>query len=260
MGLGNDFRPMFDSLPRLADRFGERLFLIVVAPLPVVVQLDEMSQSAPGAEQLAFGVHPLNFGGQQLGHAVNVLESRKNKFKAETMRPEALSLFRLQLPRPQPFRGLPPSQSPAINIERPVAKSCDERHCAKVNMSSEHAGQDRGAREVRADVLTTVAALLASTAICHAGPCTAQIAQVERQAAQLQADASPSGAGEPSAPQSLGAQLHHQPTPGSIESAEKKASGDAAAALEQARKADAVGDAVGCTKALDQARQIYGIE
>ena len=47
----------------------------------------------------------------------------------------------------------------------------------------------------------------------------------------------------PSAPQSVGAQLHHQPTPGSVEGAEHKAREMADAALDRARKADAAGDA-----------------
>jgi hypothetical protein len=106
----------------------------------------------------------------------------------------------------------------------------------------------------------TTATLLASVASCHAGPCTAEIAQLEQQIAQLQAGAAPSGAGQPSGPQSLGAQLHHQPTQGSVENAQKQADADASAALERARKADAANDAAGCATALDQAKQIYGIQ
>jgi hypothetical protein len=101
---------------------------------------------------------------------------------------------------------------------------------------------------------------LVSAAPCHAGPCTAQIAQVEQQIAQAQANPALQGAGTPTGPQTLGAQLHRQPTPGSVQSAQNKASADAAAALGRARKADAAGDAAACAKALNDAKQIYGIE
>jgi hypothetical protein len=104
------------------------------------------------------------------------------------------------------------------------------------------------------------AALLVSVADAQAGPCTKQIAEVERQILQLQATPSSSGAGLPSAPQTMGAQLHHQPTPGSVESAQSKATADASAALGRARKADAAGDAAACASALDEAKRLYGID
>jgi hypothetical protein len=105
-----------------------------------------------------------------------------------------------------------------------------------------------------------LAAGLVSAAPCHAGPCTAQIAQVEQQIAQSRANAALQGAGTPTAAQTLGAQLHRQPTPESVQSAQNKAGADAAAALDRARKADAAGDAAACAKALNDAKQIYGIE
>ena len=55
-------------------------------------------------------------------------------------------------------------------------------------------------------------------------------------------------------------QLHHQPTPGSVHSAERMANADGEAALARARNADAAGDASACTKALMEAQAIYGIE
>lgn len=108
--------------------------------------------------------------------------------------------------------------------------------------------------------LTTIAAWLANAAICHAGPCTGQIAQVEQQIARSRANPTLEGAGTPTAPQTLGAQLHRQPTPESVQSAESKANAAAAAALERARKADAAGDTAACIKALNEAKQIYGVE
>ena len=87
---------------------------------------------------------------------------------------------------------------------------------------------------------------------------TAEIAQLDKNIRQAQATGDPGGAGEPSAPQSVGAQLHHQPTPGSVQSAERRANADGDAALARARQADANGDAAACAKALREARDIYG--
>jgi hypothetical protein len=103
-------------------------------------------------------------------------------------------------------------------------------------------------------------AFVGAAAAANAGPCTTQISQVERQIRQAQAASPPGGAGEPSAPQSVGAQLHHQPTPGSVQSAEHAANADGEAALARARKADAEGNASACAKALTEARALYGIE
>ena len=103
-------------------------------------------------------------------------------------------------------------------------------------------------------------ALFASAAAAQAGPCTKQIAEVRERIRLLQQNPSPSGAGLPSASQTVGAQLHHQPTPGSVESAQSKASADAAAALGRARKADDAGDAAACATALDEAKRLYGID
>jgi hypothetical protein len=103
-------------------------------------------------------------------------------------------------------------------------------------------------------------ALSASGTAAQAGPCTKQIADLEQKITQLKQNPSLSGAGQPSASQTLGAQLHHQPTPGSVESAESKASVDASAALGRARKADDAGDAAACAAALEEAKRIYGID
>src|SRR5262249_14356460 len=62
-----------------------------------------------------------------------------------------------------------------------------------------------------------VAAIL-SAASAYAGPCTTQIAQFEEAVHQ---SANDPGAG-PMAPQSIGAQLDRQPTPGSVKRAEKR--------------------------------------
>lgn len=109
-------------------------------------------------------------------------------------------------------------------------------------------------------LLLAAVALSAGAGAAHAGPCTAQISQVEQQIRQAQAAALPGGAGTPSAPQSVGAQLHHQPTVQSVERAESKASTLAAEALDRARQADAAGDADTCSKALQDAKDLYGLQ
>jgi hypothetical protein len=108
-------------------------------------------------------------------------------------------------------------------------------------------------------VLVTVGVIGGGMA-AQAGPCTNQISQVEQAIRHAQAKSGPGGSGEPSAPQSIGAQLHHQPTPGSVQSAEHVANADGDAALERARKADAAGNSAACAKALAEAKALYGVE
>jgi hypothetical protein len=98
-------------------------------------------------------------------------------------------------------------------------------------------------------------ALLGAGRAAHSGPCTAQIALLE-QAVSI----APSPEIGPTAPQTLGAQLHHQPTPGTVEHAEHIANKDADAALDRARKADANGNAVECNAAIVEAKRLYGID
>lgn len=95
--------------------------------------------------------------------------------------------------------------------------------------------------------------LFADTA--RAGPCTAEISQIE---SQIHLAASNPAVG-PTAPQTVDAQLHHQPTPGAVQHGEAEANADGDAALERARKADAQGDANGCHEALRQTRELYGL-
>ncbi len=105
-------------------------------------------------------------------------------------------------------------------------------------------------------MLLAALACIGGATAAHAGPCTTQIAEVERYLARIK----PGPKSGPTAPQSIEAQLHHQPTPSSVEAAETKARADADAALDRARKADAAGDARACTNALDEAKMLYGLE
>jgi hypothetical protein len=104
-------------------------------------------------------------------------------------------------------------------------------------------------------IATTTATLLCGSGAAHSGPCTSQIEQLERQIGH----ASPSAKSGPTAPQSIEAQLHHQPTPETVRNAERKANADAAAALQRARQADTDGNAAACTKALDEAKHHWFI-
>src|ERR1700737_2761131 len=68
-------------------------------------------------------------------------------------------------------------------------------------------------------LVPTVAALALSATASAAGPCTQQIAQVQ---AQIDAKLAANAATGPAAPESPGALLSRQPTPGSIAAAESK--------------------------------------
>jgi hypothetical protein len=111
-------------------------------------------------------------------------------------------------------------------------------------------------------LLFSAAALVASTIAGYAGPCSNEI---DRMQARLDARAEATARTGPSAPESPGALLHHEPTPGSIAAAESKL-GDVSsrtvqvveAAMARARKADLAGDKSGCDQALADVRQAIG--
>ena len=97
------------------------------------------------------------------------------------------------------------------------------------------------------------AALSLGIASAHAGPCTSAIAQFEQTLRQSgnQPDAGPT------ARQSVGAQLGHQPTPSSVKRAEERAQTNFAGALARAKRLDARGNRSGCKRALAEARRLY---
>jgi len=103
-------------------------------------------------------------------------------------------------------------------------------------------------------VATTAATLLCSGA-AYSGPCTSQIEELERQIGH----ASSSAKVGPTAPQSIEAQLHYQPTPETVRNAERKANEGAAAALQRARQADTDDNPAACAKALDEAKRRWSI-
>jgi hypothetical protein len=101
-----------------------------------------------------------------------------------------------------------------------------------------------------------LALVLAGASAAQSGPCAEQIAQLERQVANI----APSPQSGPTGPQGVGAQLHRQPTPGSVAQAERVANTDADDALARAKKADAEGNAAECTVAVQRAQELYGIQ
>jgi hypothetical protein len=97
------------------------------------------------------------------------------------------------------------------------------------------------------------AALSLGIASAHAGPCTSAIAKFER---ALRQSGNDPGAG-PTARQSIGAQLGHQPTPSSVKRADDRAQTKFATALARAKRLDASGNRSGCTRALAEAKRRY---
>ena len=105
-------------------------------------------------------------------------------------------------------------------------------------------------------VCTGTIAVLAGSGVAHGGPCTAQIAALEQQI-RVSPPGPKSG---PTFSQTLGAQLHRQPTPQDVEHAEQIGRKQADATLNAARKADAAGNAALCDAALTTAKRLYDID
>lgn len=103
--------------------------------------------------------------------------------------------------------------------------------------------------------LAATALLLAGAGAARSGPCAEDIILLERQIAAT----GPGPQSGPTGTQTVGAQLHRQPTPGSVEQAEHVANKDADEALARAKQADNEGNAADCNAALKRARELYGI-
>ena len=92
-----------------------------------------------------------------------------------------------------------------------------------------------------------------SSTFAQAGPCGADIAQFEAAVRQSATDPNSGLA----APQSVGAQLGHQPTVASMKRAEQRLKSKFLANLARAKRLDAKGDRLGCTRALSAAKRMY---
>jgi len=103
------------------------------------------------------------------------------------------------------------------------------------------------------------AALFLAAGLCpaltaaQAGPCTARIKQFEKTMRETSSDP---GIG-PGLPQSIGAQISHQPTPQSVNRAEERAQAGFEAVLARAKKLDREGKRAACMEALTDAKLIY---
>jgi len=102
-------------------------------------------------------------------------------------------------------------------------------------------------------VLILGATMCSSVAPAYSGPCSSEISQFE--AAVRQSAGNPNAG--PTLPQSVGAQLGHQPTPGAVKRAEKQAQRLFESALAHAKRLDGRGDRAGCTRALADAKNMY---
>jgi len=96
-------------------------------------------------------------------------------------------------------------------------------------------------------VATTI---FASTVSALAGPCTADISQLEN---TIRNSATNPLAG-PTGQQTIAAQLGHQPTPDSVRQAEEQASEKVESTLSRAKVLDAQGRGAECERALHEAR------
>jgi hypothetical protein len=96
----------------------------------------------------------------------------------------------------------------------------------------------------------------ATMAAATAGPCTAQIEQIDKALSQ---SGSRWNIG-PTGQQTTAAQRHVQPTPQSVEQAQQSAQERLNAALARARSLDAAGDGTECAKAVEQVRMLIGLQ
>jgi hypothetical protein len=104
---------------------------------------------------------------------------------------------------------------------------------------------------ISAALVCAVLGLNATKAL--AGPCTSDIAEFEATVRSSQ--------GNPfaglTAPQSVGAQLEHQPTPASVKQAQERLKKKFAATMARAKRYDAQGNRLGCTRELAAAKRMY---
>ena len=97
---------------------------------------------------------------------------------------------------------------------------------------------------------------------CQAGPCSKDIERIQ---VLIDTKLNAIAAAGPTADQSTAAQLHRQPTPGSIAQAEQKLGELSPSTIEKvkdamtrARSADTAGDADGCQRALAEVQNQIG--
>jgi hypothetical protein len=115
---------------------------------------------------------------------------------------------------------------------------------------------------IRQLVATSASTLSLLALPCQAGPCSQDI---ERMQLRIDGKLNTLAAAGPVTVQSVGSQMHRQPTPGSIANAESKL-GEVSShtveaikdAMTRASKADIAGDKSACEKALADAQRTLG--
>jgi hypothetical protein len=125
----------------------------------------------------------------------------------------------------------------------------DENGSRRARLGRRAGSEDRMSRSSPFALLVAVASTLGA-APASAGTCAAEIAQFRQTLHQIEAGGT---AVVGSAPQSLDAQLEHQPTPASVERAKKSAKAQILALLAQAGSFDAQGRRRECQQALARA-------
>jgi hypothetical protein len=106
-------------------------------------------------------------------------------------------------------------------------------------------------------LLLSASVLAASTHSGLATPCSAELDQLQ---ARVDARLDTTAAAGPTGMESVGAKLHHQPTPGSISRAEQGLGegtdlGQAVADLEHDRALDQAGDRAACERSVEEVRR-----
>jgi len=115
---------------------------------------------------------------------------------------------------------------------------------------------DHGVRRMSNHTITAalICAVLAFAATnAWAGPCTSDIADFE---AAIRASQKDPLAGL-TAPQSVGADLSHQPTAASVAQAQARLKKTFAVTMARAKRYDAQGNGPGCTRELAKAKRMY---
>ncbi|WP_020177291.1 hypothetical protein [Methyloferula stellata] len=90
----------------------------------------------------------------------------------------------------------------------------------------------------------------------NAGTCSEEIAKLQK----LATATVPRAFVGPTGRQSIGAQLHHQPTPESIAKAQNNAADSVELVLSKAKDLDAAGKEAECMSSLDKAKYLLGLE
>ena len=142
-------------------------------------------------------------------------------------------------------------KDPASTRARFLIEESNHNHDRKWLRSTNHLGTKMNHRYTV--VLILGVTMCANVAPAYSGPCSSEISKFET--AVRQSAGNPNAG--PTLPQSVGAQLDHQPTPATMKRAEKQAERMFERTLARAKRLDARGNRAGCTRALAEAKDRY---